>query len=174
MKQQPSPYGYGLSSSALQLAQAYLVLADGGVKKPLSLLQLNEQEVENLPRQQVMGERISRQLITMLETVVDPAKGGTAVDARVPFYSVAGKTGTARVVGENGYEENIHNSFFVGMAPATNPRIVVVVVVNEPKGEEHYGGQVAAPVFSRIAAGAMRLMNVPPDLMTAAKGAGET
>jgi cell division protein FtsI (penicillin-binding protein 3) len=92
----------------------------------------------------------------------------------VPFYSVAGKTGTARVVGEFGYEENIHNSLFVGMVPSANPRIVVVVVVNEPKGDEHYGGQVAAPVFSRIAAGAMRLLNVPPDRMGDPGGSGET
>jgi cell division protein FtsI (penicillin-binding protein 3) len=76
---------------------------------------------------------------------------------------VAGKSGTAHVVGEFGYEENLHNSLFVGLVPASNPRLVIVVVVNEPKGEEHYGGQVAAPVFSRIAAGAMRLLNVSPD-----------
>ena len=106
---------------------------------------------------------ISRQLLTALETVVDKSRGGAVLGANIPFYSVAGKSGTAHVVGEFGYEENLHNSLFVGLVPASNPRLVIVVVVNEPKGEEHYGGQVAAPVFSRIAAGAMRLLNVSPD-----------
>ncbi|MBT8146807.1 MAG: penicillin-binding protein 2 [Gammaproteobacteria bacterium] len=160
-------FGYGLNSTALQLAEAYSVLADDGVRKPLSLLRLNQNAVAGLPREQVISAGVTRQVKTMLETVVDPAKGGTAAEARVPFYSVAGKTGTARVVGKHGYEENNHNSLFVGMAPASQPEIVVVVVVNEPQGEEHYGGQVAAPVFSRIVSGAMRLLNVPPDQLTA-------
>jgi len=67
------------------------------------------------------------------------------------------------VVGEQGYEDNLHNSFFVGMAPVSDPKIVIVVIINEPKGEEHYGGQVAAPVFSRVATGAMRILNIAPD-----------
>lgn len=79
---------------------------------------------------------------------------------------MAGKTGTAHVVGEFGYEENLHNSLFAGMVPASDPEIVVIVVINEPKGEEHYGGQVAAPVFSEIAAGAMRILNIQPDKLT--------
>ena len=99
----------------------------------------------------------------MLETVVDSSRGGTAVEAIVPFYSVAGKTGTSHVVGEFGYEENLHNSLFVGLAPASDPKIVIVVIINEPKGDEHYGGQVAAPVFSKIASGAMRILNIAPD-----------
>jgi cell division protein FtsI (penicillin-binding protein 3) len=102
----------------------------------------------------------------MLETVVDSSHGGSAVEANIPFYDVAGKTGTAHVVGEYGYEDNLHNSFFVGLVPASDPEIVVVVVINEPKGEEHYGGQVAAPVFSEIATGAMRILNIPPDNVT--------
>jgi cell division protein FtsI (penicillin-binding protein 3) len=165
-------FGYGLNSTALQLAEAYSVLADGGARKPLSLLKLGPQEVAVLPREQVISPTIAHQVKAMLETVVDPAKGGTAAEARVPFYSVAGKTGTARVVGKYGYEEDNHNSLFVGMAPATRPEIVVVVVVNEPKGEEHYGGQVAAPVFSRIVSGAMRLLNIPPDQISAERDSG--
>jgi len=160
-------FGYGLSSTALQLAEAYSVLADDGIRKPLSLLKLDQQDIVALPREQVISTTVSRQVKAMLETVVNPAKGGTAAGARVPFYTIAGKTGTARVVGKYGYEEDNHNSLFVGMAPATEPKIVVVVVVNEPQGEEHYGGQVAAPVFSRIVSGAMRLLNVPPDLKSA-------
>jgi len=156
-------YGYGLSASALQLAQAYSVIADGGIKKPVTLLKLDADGVAALPREQVLSAAISRQLLAALETVVDKSRGGAVLGANIPFYSVAGKSGTAHVVGEFGYEENLHNSLFVGLVPASDPRLVIVVVVNEPKGEEHYGGQVAAPVFSRIAAGAMRLLNVSPD-----------
>jgi cell division protein FtsI (penicillin-binding protein 3) len=160
-------YGYGLSTSALQLAQAYSVIADGGIRKPVSLLKLDQTAVSELPRERVLSESISREVLDMLSTVVDSSRGGSAVEANVPFYSVAGKTGTAHVVGEFGYEENLHNSLFVGLAPATDPKIVVVVVVNEPKGEEHYGGQVAAPVFSRIASGAMRILKIAPDKIPA-------
>ncbi|MSR11784.1 MAG: penicillin-binding protein 2 [Gammaproteobacteria bacterium] len=156
-------YGYGLSTSALQLAQAYSIIADGGIKKPVSLLKLDEAAVAQLPRERVLSELITSQVLTALETVVEPERGGSAGEARVPFYRVAGKTGTAHVVGEFGYEANLHNSLFVGLIPASNPKLVVVVVVNEPKGDEHYGGQVAAPVFSRIAAGAMRILNIAPD-----------
>jgi len=119
-----------------------------------------------LPREQVISPVIAGQVLDMLETVVDSSRGGSAVEANIPFYDVAGKTGTAHVVGEYGYEDNLHNSFFVGLVPASDPEIVVVVVINEPKGEEHYGGQVAAPVFSEIATGAMRILNVPPDNVT--------
>ncbi len=156
-------YGYGLSVTALQLAQAYSVIADGGIRKPVSLVRLSEEDVDALPRERVLSASISSQLKEMLETVVDPQRGGSAREARVPFFKVAGKTGTAHVVGERGYEDNLHNSLFAGMIPASDPKIVVVVVINEPKGDEHYGGQVAAPVFSRVASGAMRLLNVPPD-----------
>lgn len=156
-------YGYGLSASALQLARAYSVIADDGIRKPVSLLKLSESELAKLPREQVIEAATARRVREMLETVVDRSRGGSAVDANIPFYKVAGKTGTAHVVGEMGYEENLHNSLFVGMVPASDPKIVVVIVINEPKGEEHYGGQVAAPVFAEIAAGAMRVLNVTPD-----------
>ena len=156
-------FGYGLSSSALQLAQAYSVIADGGIRKPVSLLKLSEEAIADLPRERVLSETISNQVLEILETVVDSSRGGSAVEAKVPFYTVAGKTGTAHVVGKFGYEENLHNSLFVGLAPASNPQIVVVAIVNEPKGEEHYGGQVAAPLFSKIVTGAMRILNIAPD-----------
>ena len=158
-------FGYGLSATALQLASAYSVLADNGIRKPVSLLKLSDEAVIDLPRQQVLSPEITVNLRKMLRTVVDADSGGSALEANVPFYSVAGKTGTAHVVGEKGYEENLHNSLFVGMVPASNPQIVIVIVVNEPKGEEHYGGQVAAPVFSRVASGAMRILNIAPDLL---------
>ena len=162
-------FGYGLSATALQLANAYSVLADNGIRKPVSLLKLSDEAVIDLPRQQVLSPEITVNLRKMLRTVVDADSGGSALEANVPFYSVAGKTGTAHVVGEKGYEENLHNSLFVGMVPASNPQIVIVIVVNEPKGEEHYGGQVAAPVFSRVASGAMRILNIAPDLLPVGK-----
>ena len=162
-------FGYGLSATALQLASAYSVLADNGIRKPVSLLKLSDEAVIDLPRQQVLSPEITVNLRKMLQTVVDADSGGSALEANVPFYSVAGKTGTAHVVGERGYEENLHNSLFVGMVPASNPQIVIVIVVNEPKGEEHYGGQVAAPVFSRVASGAMRILNIAPDLLSVGK-----
>ena len=158
-------FGYGLSATALQLASAYSVLADNGIRKPVSLVKLSDEAVVDLPRQQVLNPEITADVRKMLRTVVDANSGGSALEANVPFYSVAGKTGTAHVVGERGYEENLHNSLFVGMVPASNPQIVIVIVVNEPKGEEHYGGQVAAPVFSRVASGAMRILNIAPDLL---------
>lgn len=159
-------YGYGLSTSALHLARAYSVIADDGVRKPVSLLRLDQATLSELPREQVISKDIAQQVKGMLETVVDRSRGGSAVEANIPFYQVAGKTGTAHVVGEFGYEENLHNSLFAGMVPASDPEIVVIVVINEPKGEEHYGGQVAAPVFSEIAAGAMRILNIQPDKLT--------
>ena len=157
-------FGYGLSATALQLANAYSVLADNGIRKPASLLKLSDQAIKDVRREKVIEAEITSEVRKMLRTVVDESSGGSALEANVPFYSVAGKTGTAHVVGEAGYEENLHNSLFVGMLPASDPRIVIVVVINEPKGDEHYGGQVAAPVFSRVAAGAMRILNISPDV----------
>ena len=103
-------FGYGLSATALQLASAYSVLADNGIRKPVSLLKLSDEAVIDLPRQQVLRPEITVNLRKMLRTVVDAKSGGSALEANVPFYSVAGKTGTAHVVGEKGYEENLHNS----------------------------------------------------------------
>lgn len=156
-------FGYGLSTTTLQLAQAYSVLASGGIRRPVSLLKGGGGGVAGAgAEQRVLGEDVVRQVQSMLEAVVDEERGGFD-GASVPFYTVAGKTGTARVVGARGYEANLHNSMFAGYAPADDPRIVVVVIINEPQGREHYGSQVAAPVFSRIVSGAMRVLEVTPD-----------
>jgi cell division protein FtsI (penicillin-binding protein 3) len=117
-------FGYGLSATALQLANAYSVLADNGIRKPASLLKLSDQAIKCLRREKVIEAEITSEVRKMLRTVVDASSGGSALEANVPFYSVAGKTGTAHVVGEAGYEENLHNSLFVGMLPASDPRIV--------------------------------------------------
>ncbi|MBC54965.1 MAG: cell division protein [Gammaproteobacteria bacterium] len=155
-------FGYGMSTSTLQLAQAYSVIANGGLRVPVTLLRDGNQMAGAAEPQRVVDAGVIAQVQNMLEAVVDPDQGGFD-GASVPFYSIAGKTGTARVVGASGYEANLHNSMFAGYVPADDPRIVVIIIVNEPKGAEHYGSQVAAPVFARIASGAMRLLEVTPD-----------
>ncbi len=155
-------FGYGLSSSTLKLAQAFSVLANDGIRKPVTLLKGGGGIPLAEYAQQVIEPGIARQVRSILEAVVDPERGGFGA-ASVPHYSVAGKTGTARVVSAAGYEDDLFNSMFAGYAPADDPRIVVVVVIHEPQGEQHYGSEVAAPVFSRIVAGAMRALGVPPE-----------
>jgi len=99
------------------------------------------------------------------------ANGGTGMNARVQGYRIAGKTGTVKKSAAGGYLEDSYISVFVGMAPATNPRLVMVVMVDEPRGEEYYGGAVAAPVFSNVMTGALRLLDVPPDDLPGNQGA---
>lgn len=150
-------YGYGLSVTPLQLAQAYMAFGGGGIRRDLSLLKT---EVP-MPGERIMPERVARQVLDMMEQVT--LKGGTGSRAQVPAFRVGGKTGTVHKVGTNGYEEDQYVAVFAGVAPVQNPRFVAIVVVDEPKGQEYYGGEVAAPVFSRIMAGTLRLMNVAPD-----------
>ena len=152
-------YGYGLSVTALQLAQAYSVIAADGIRRPISMLVQDEQ---------VDGERVAsvataRQLRSMLETVISPA--GTGQRAAIRNYRVAGKTGTAKKFGVGGYSDDRYLAVFAGLAPASDPKLVAVVVIDEPRGEDYYGGEVAAPVFSRILSGALRLTASPPDAL---------
>ncbi len=151
-------FGYGVSVTTLQLAQAYATLANNGIKIPVTFLKLNQ------PPQgtQVLDPKIAHELLTMLESVLYD-KGGTAPAARIPGYYVTGKTGTARILGSHGYEKDHHNGMFVGIAPATNPQLVVAIMIHDPQGAKYFGGDVAAPVFSRIMSQALRLLNVPPD-----------
>ncbi len=149
-------FGYGLTASPMQLAQTYLTLATGGVQMPVTVLRVDEP-----PRgHRVFDEAHVAQVVAMMESVVTPE--GTAPRARVEGYQVAGKTGTARIVGAGGYDDGRHVAFFAGMAPADAPRIVVVVVINEPRGERTGGGEVAGPVFSRVVARALRILSVEP------------
>jgi len=154
-------YGYGLAVSPLQLAQAYLTLATGGVRVPVSILMQSPQPA----RERVFDAGMAQQVLEMMEAVTEDV--GTAPKARVPGFRVAGKTGTARKVGASGYDDERHVALFAGIAPVSEPRIVMVVVVNEPQGEARGGGGVAAPVFSRVAARSMRLLGVKPDALTA-------
>lgn len=151
-------YGYGLAVSPLQLAQAYLTLASGGVRLPVSILRQDRRPAGR----RVFDRGQVSQVTVMMEAVTEDA--GTAPAARVPGFRVAGKTGTARKVGAAGYDDERHVALFAGFAPVTDPRIVVVVVVNEPKGQSRGGGSVAAPVFARVAARTLRLLGVRPDV----------
>ncbi len=150
-------FGYGMSVTALQLASAYSVLAADGVKRPVSLFKLDKAP----EGEQVIRAGVARSVRAMLETVLGPE--GTGRKARVEGYSVAGKTGTVHKSTAGGYAEDRYISLFAGMAPANNPRLVAVVMIDEPRGEDYYGGLVAAPVFSRLMSGALRLLDVPPD-----------
>ena len=150
-------FGYGMSVTPLQLAQAYSILANDGRHTPVTFLKRNKQAVSR----QVISPAIARKVRRMLESVV--SREGTGRKARVPGYRVAGKTGTTHKSTAGGYAEDRYVSVFAGMAPASRPRLVMVVMINEPTAGEYYGGSVAAPVFSRVMAGALRLLDIPPD-----------
>jgi cell division protein FtsI (penicillin-binding protein 3) len=157
-------FGYGLSVSTLQLARAYAALAAGGVIKPVSFVPV-DREPEGT---RVMSAKVARQVMAMLEGVVSDE--GTGDLARVPGYHVAGKTGTARKSVSGGYAEDSYISLFAGMIPATRPRLVMVVVINDPRSSQYYGGMVAAPVFSRVMSGAVRLLDIAPDDLPSLNG----
>lgn len=150
-------FGYGISVTMLQLAQAYSVIASGGELVPITFLKADGP----VSGKQVMDRRIALQVKDMLETATQ--SGGSATRAAISGYRVAGKTGTARKAITGGYAEDLHMSLFAGMAPASKPQLVMVVVVDEPQGDEYYGGRVAAPVFSSVMKGALRLLNIAPD-----------
>lgn len=150
-------FGYGLTLNALQLAQAYSVIADQGRKKPVSLLKIDQTPAT----ESVIDKTIANQMVDMLKTVVLP--GGTAKRANLDNYVVAGKTGTIHKVGKSGYADNRYTSLFAGFAPADDPKIVAVVVVNEPSRGQYYGGEVAAPVFATVVERGLQLLQVPPD-----------
>jgi len=150
-------YGYGISVSLLQLAHAYLVFARDGDIVPVSVLRTDAAPAPV----QVVSAATAAKMRHMLEMATGP--DGTAPMARIPGYRVAGKTGTARKLHDGHYTETYVSSF-VGFAPASDPRIVVAVMVDEPRGGRFYGGDVAAPAFGAIAAGTLRALQVAPDL----------
>jgi cell division protein FtsI (penicillin-binding protein 3) len=153
-------YGYGLSVTTLQLAQAYATIAAEGIERPVSLLAVDAPP----PGRRVISAGTARAVKGMLETVVSPR--GTGLRAAVPNYRVAGKTGTAWKSAVGGYSKDRYLAVFAGLAPVTQPKLVAVVVIDEPRGEDYYGGEVAAPVFSSIVSGALRLLAVAPDGLT--------
>ncbi|WP_108446816.1 peptidoglycan D,D-transpeptidase FtsI family protein [Halomonas denitrificans] len=150
-------YGYGLSTSALQLASAFTAIANEGRRLPPSLLKLAEPPAG----EPVIDPDVARRVLGMMDQVVEPGTG--ARRALVPGYRVAGKTGTVRKTAAGGYQEQAYRGLFVGIAPVSDPRIVTVVMIDHPRGDSYYGGAVAAPVFSRVVGNALRLLDVPPD-----------
>ncbi|HUO82680.1 MAG TPA: penicillin-binding transpeptidase domain-containing protein [Gammaproteobacteria bacterium] len=154
-------YGYGLSTTTLQLAQAYAAIGAGGVRRPVSLIRLDRTP----GGERVISEATARAVIDMLETVVSDE--GTGEEAAVAGYRIAGKTGTAWKHEAGGYSRDRYTSVFAGLAPASEPRLAAVVVLDEPRGGEYYGGDVAAPVFSAVMTDALRLLAVTPDRLPA-------
>jgi cell division protein FtsI (penicillin-binding protein 3) len=151
-------YGYGLSVSLLQLTRAYMAFANDGEVMPLSFLKREPQEIAG---ERVFSPGVARKVRAMLETVTQ--EGGTGMLTQVPGYRVAGKTGTAHKVVDGRYAPDIFLSSFVGMAPASNPRLIIGVVIDEPSGGVYYGGSTAGPVFAQVMAASLRQLAVPPD-----------
>ena len=158
-------YGYGIAVTALQLAHGYQILANGGIKMPVTFLKRITPPVGV----RVISRKVANEVTSMLETVVQ--KGGTGWRARVVGFRVAGKTGTAYIAGPRGYSKHKFIASFVGMAPVSNPRLVVAVIIRNPQGQ-HFGGIVSAPVFSRIMSGALRILDITPDNLAVKKSPG--
>ncbi|MFQ3190732.1 MAG: cell division protein FtsI (penicillin-binding protein 3) [Paraglaciecola sp.] len=149
-------FGYGISVTALQLARMYSILGDGGIKRPLSIVKPDEP----VQSERVISEHATQQVLQMMESVLQ--EGGSAQKASVPGYRVAGKTGTSRKANANGYGDEYVN-IFAGVAPVSDPQLAIVILINEPKGELYYAGLTAAPVFAKIMAASLQMLNVPPD-----------
>jgi cell division protein FtsI (penicillin-binding protein 3) len=154
-------YGYTLSVTPLQLARAYTAIAGGGLMPFVSFEPLDAAP----ERQRVMSPEVADDLMGMLEAVVD--REGTALRASIDNYRVAGKTGTARISTPGGYADDRYRAIFAGIVPASAPRFVAVVVIEEPRGPEYHGGDVAAPVFAEVIGTALRLYGVAPDALDA-------
>lgn len=150
-------FGYGLTTTPVQLAQAYAIIANEGRRVPLSLLRVDDAPVT----EQVVEPRLAREILQMLHAVTGDS--GTGGRARVDGYQVAGKTGTVHKVAAGGYADDRYRALFAGMAPLHDPRLVTVVMIDEPQGDHYHGGQVAAPVFSRVTEGALQLLNIRPE-----------
>lgn len=150
-------FGYSLSVTPVQLARAYAALASGGVIYPISFLRKDEAA----QGERVMSMSTAKKVIHMMERVVSDE--GTAKKASIANYRVAGKTGTVHKFVSGGYAEDRYLSVFAGVVPASDPQLVMVVMLNEPRNGDYYGGQVAAPVFSKVMSGALRILDIAPD-----------
>jgi len=150
-------YGYGMSMTALQLAQAYAVFGNGGLQRPVSLTRVDQAPIAR----RVVQPEVATAVLGMMEGVTQT--GGTGTQAAITGYRVAGKTGTSLKATAGGYAEDRYTAVFAGLAPVSSPRLAIVVVVDDPSAGQYYGGQVAGPVFADIASGAMRILAVAPD-----------
>ncbi|PNH89990.1 peptidoglycan glycosyltransferase FtsI [Vibrio diazotrophicus] len=149
-------FGYGLAITPIQLAHAYATLGNLGVYQPIHIIESHQQDLSH----RVVEAKYAKQVLEMLETVTQP--GGTAVQAAVPGYRIAAKSGTSRKAIAGGYSDE-YFAYTAGVAPVSDPRISLVVMVNEPQGDSYYGGAVAGPVFSEIMKGALQILNIVPD-----------
>jgi cell division protein FtsI (penicillin-binding protein 3) len=150
-------HGYSLSVTPLQLAHAYATLGAGGIRRPITF----ERTSGPVAGTRVLDAKVAYSIVQLMEQVV--AAGGTGKRASVLGYRVAGKTGTAWKSFEGGYSTDKYMAVFAGVVPASHPKLATVVVIDEPSGDKYYGGDVAAPVFSNVMSGALRLMDIPPD-----------
>src|SRR5262249_44151753 len=150
-------YGYGLSVTPLQLAQAYAVLGSGGIRRPISMRKIETAP----PGERLLDVATAHGLVRRMENVVSHA--GTARRAAIICHRVSGKPGTAWKAEGGRYSEHKYMAIFGGVVPATNPRLAAVVVIDEPTGGLYYGGDVSAPVFSAVMSGALRLLAIAPD-----------
>jgi cell division protein FtsI (penicillin-binding protein 3) len=151
-------FGYGIAVTPLQLTIAYSVIANLGIKRPVTLLRIDHSPAG----ESVMNREAASQMLMLLETVVN-SKIGTGKSARISGYRVAGKTGTSDIAKAHGYAKDHVNSSFVGIAPVSNPKLIVSVIISDPNGKYHHGGDVSGPVFQRIMEGSLRILNVSPD-----------
>lgn len=150
-------FGYGISVTPLQLARAYTVFSNGGILNPISILKLSKP-----PRgRRIFSRTVVREMRHMLELAASPV--GTGANADVVNYEVAGKTGTAHIADSKGYHRHRYVASFAGFAPASDPRLAMVVVIRDPQKHGYYGAQCAAPVFRQVMTGALRILNIPPD-----------
>lgn len=159
-------YGYGIAVTTLQLAHAYSILADGGVRRPVSFLKLNTVPAGT----QVIPQKVANEVVLMLRSVIyGKNPGATGHAAQVPGYWISGKTGTAYIAGPGGYDKKKYVGDFVGMAPASDPQLVIAVVIRDPNNAKnlHFGGETAAPVFAKVMAASLRILNIAPDNMSA-------
>lgn len=149
-------FGYGITTTTLQLAKAYAILGSGGIEYPTSIIKNTSQPIG----EQVIPKRIAHEVVSMMEGVSD--KGGTAPKAKVEGYRIAGKTGTSRKAEAGGYGDD-YGSVFAGLAPVSKPRFAIAVMINEPQGDRYYAGDVAVPVFSAVMKSTLLLSHVRPD-----------
>lgn len=164
IEQASAAYGYGFNINLLQLAKAYTIFANEGQLVPLSILKKTQDQQNTLEtRVQVVSPKAAHEVLEMMEKVV--GSHGTAPQAHIPGYRVAGKTGTAHKTKRGGYEENQYFAYFAGLVPVSDPRFIMVVAVNEPSRGIYYGGSVAAPIFKEVMTEVLRLYNVPTDLV---------
>ncbi|NWK77570.1 penicillin-binding protein 2 [Aquitalea sp. LB_tupeE] len=157
IEQATMSFGYGVSVSLIQMARAYTIFTNDGVMLPISLYKTNNP----MPGKRVLAEKTAHEMHDLLVANSEP--GGGAVGGRIIGYSIGGKSGTARKLEGRTYVANKHRALFIGFAPGKNPKLIVAVMIDEPTAGKYYGGAISAPVFSQVAGGALRVLNVQPD-----------